>query len=291
MAAHGLSLHALFTLFPDEATAEQWVITTRWPDGVGCHHCGSVNVLDGAAHKTMRFRCRYCRTRFSPRTGTAMHSSNLSYRVWVVAIHRLATSPKGVSSLQLARDLGITQRSAWHLAHRIREAWRLPVPRFLGPVEVDETFVGGREKNKHRRKRLRSGRWAGKIAVVGVKDRATNQVYADVIEHTDVKTLQGFVAARACSNAMVYSDGEPAYAGLPRHGAVNHHIGEYVRGEVHTQGIESFWALLKRGYKGVYHQMSRQHLRRYVTEFPSNRACCISRKMRSRFSLGDYIRK
>ena len=125
MARH-LSLPALCAMFPDDATAERWFIQTRWRNGVCCPACGSVRVQDGAAHQTMRFRCRDCRTRFSPRTGTVMQASNLSYQTWAIALYRLHTSPKGVSSRQLARDLGITPRSAWHLAHRIREAWRVP---------------------------------------------------------------------------------------------------------------------------------------------------------------------
>ena len=130
--------------FPDDATAEQWFIETRWPDGAYCPHCGSLNVQSGASHKTMPFRCRDCRKRFSVRTGTAMESSNLGYQVWVIALYQLTTSLKSVSSMKLHRDLDITQKIGHgFLAQRIRETWANDPGPFSGPVEVDETYMGG----------------------------------------------------------------------------------------------------------------------------------------------------
>ena len=137
-----------------------------------------------------------------------------------------------------------------------------------GPVEADETFVGGKESNKHEAQRKHEGRGeVGKVAVAGVKDRPTNRVRATVVANTTGETLRGFVTTHTALDAMVYTDGEPAYASLPRHEAVKHSIGEYVRGQAHTNGMESFWAMLKRGYVGTYHQMSPEHLDRYVGEF------------------------
>ena len=264
----GLSLKALFKLFPDDTTAERWFVQARWAGVIACPACGSVNVLIGAKHNTMPYRCRDCRKRFSPRTGTALEGSNLGFQAWVIAIYLLATGIKGTSSMKLHRDLGITQKSAWFLAHRIRKAWREDQPSFAGPVEADESFFGGRERNKHAKKKLLAGRGpVGKVAVAGVKDRQTNRVSASVVANTDGDTLKGFVFDRTLPGTTVYTDDHTAYQGLLNHESVKHSVGEYVKDQAHTNGLESFWSMLKRGYHGTYHKMSPAHLDRYVTEF------------------------
>ena len=267
----GLTLVELSRMFPDDATAERWFADQRWPEGLHCPYCGSTNVQSGAKHKTMPYRCREkeCAKRFSVRTKTPMESSKLGFQVWAIALYQVTTNLKGVSSMKLHRDLGITQRSAWFLAHRLREAWKDQGSQFAGPIEVDETFIGGKEKNKHSNKKLKAGRGAvGKAIVVGAKDRKTNRVSAAVVGNTDAKTLQGFVGERATKGATVYTDDHGGYHGMPfEHETVKHSISEYVNGMAHTNGIESFWALLKRGYHGTFHHMSEKHLGRYVTEF------------------------
>ena len=266
----GLSLSELFTLFPDDATAEQWFQSERWPQGPHCPRCGSVEVKE-AKHPTMRFRCRGCDKHFSVKTATVMEGSNLGYQKWAIAIYLLGTSLKGVSSTKLARDLGITQKSAWHLAHRIRKAMQEPANPMTGPVEVDEMYVGGKEGNKHewQRRGLKLGT-SDKTAVVGAKDRATNTVRAEVIGKAEAPRLREFVRQAAAPKAHVYSDGHMAYTPLDgefHHRAVQHSAGTYVIEQTHTNGIESFWSMFRRGYHGTYHQMSAKHLPRYIEEF------------------------
>ena len=272
----GVSLRQFFKMFPDSATAEAWFAELRWGGSPACPHCGSLNVQSGATHKTMPYRCRekQCAKRFSVKTGTVMESSKLDYQVWAMAIYLMSVNIKGVSSMKLHRDLDITQKSAWHLAHRLRKAYEANGGIFGGPVEVDETFIGGKRKNMSnaKRKALKesgAGRGAdGKIAVAGIKDRRINQVSAKMVENTDKTTLQGFVKEHVAGEATVYTDEARAYLGLPyKHESVKHSVSEYVRDQAHTNGIESFWALLKRGYHGIYHKMSEKHLDRYITEF------------------------
>ena len=181
----------------------------------------------------MPYWCPACKQHFSVRIGTILERSKVSFKQWAVAIYLHLTSLKGVSSMKLHRDIGVTQKTAWFMLQRIREAWSTgDLEQFVGPVEVDETYMGGKERNKHKGKKLRAGRGTvGKAAIVGAKDRKTNKIKAAVVKATDAKTLQGFVIATALAGATVYSDDASAYKGMPfHHESVRHSVGEYVSG-------------------------------------------------------------
>ena len=267
----GITLIELLALFPDEETAARWFESIIWPNGRTCRKCGSENTKDVPNAKPMPYWCGECRSYFSARTGTAIARSNIPMQKWAIAIYLCLTSLKSVSSMKLHRDIGVSQRTAWFMLHRIREAWQHESDDdFGGPVEVDETYFGGRRRNMHgaKRKELDGRGTAGKTAVTGIKDRPTNQVRAKMVRSTDGPTLQRFIADNVDWQAKVYSDEATTYASLPfPHESVRHGVGEYVREQAHTNGIESFWSMLKRAHKGTFHKLSPKHLDRYVQEF------------------------
>ena len=255
----GITIVQLMDMFPTEEAATTWFESVIWPDGRHCPKCGSKRTCE-ASHKKMPYWCSDCRSYFSIKTSTAMHASKIPLRKWAIAIYLALTSLKSVSSMKLHRDIGVSQATAWFMIHRIREAWGGENDQgpFDGPVEFDETYMGGKRKNKsNAQRKIAEGRGpVDMTAVVGAKDRATNKVNAKVIADTGAKTLQGFVANNASVNATVFTDDAAAYEGIPNpHESVKHSISEFVTGMAHTNGIESFWSMLKRAHKGIFHKI------------------------------------
>ena len=265
----GLTVIELFEMFPDDRTAERWFEEQRWPDGVTCPDCGSGN-CSGTTHKTMTYRCRDCRNFFSVRKGSVMEGSKIGLQKWAIAIYMATTSLKGVSSMKLHRELGVTQKTAWFMLNRIRESFELGDRMLCGTVEVDETFIGGLERNKHESKKLHAGRGGtGKSIVVGAKERESKKIRAEVIDDTRRSTLHGFIGENVASGSTVNTDDFRSYERLDGydHNSVRHSVGEYVSEQAHINGIESFWSMLKRAHKGTFHKISNKHLGRYVQEF------------------------
>ena len=270
----GVTLIQLIDMFPTEDAATAWFEDVLWSEGRFCGKCGGTRTREVPNAKPMPYWCTDCRSYFSVRTGTPIARSNVPLRKWAIAIYLCLTNLKSVSSVKLGRDIGVKQSTAWFMMHRIREAWADDGDDdpFDGPVEVDEAYFGGKRRNMsnaERKELADTGRGpTGKVAVVGAKDRATNQVVAEVVEATDKETLHEFVDDVTDPDTVVYTDDAKVYNGIPNpHATVKHSVSEYVRGMAHTNGIESFWSMLKRAHKGTFHKMSPKHLQRYVSEF------------------------
>ena len=265
----GLSAFELFEMFPDEDSAHRWFEGLLWPNVRECPRCESTRTREVKNRKPMPYWCSDCRRYFSVKIGTIMEASNLPLRKWVVALYLLSTNLKGVSSMKLHRDLGVSQKTAWMMAQKIRECWLDNLAPLSGEVEVDETYIGGKEKNKHMSQRpFRLAGTEGKTPVIGAKQR-NGLIIARPIRGVGKHNIREFVYDAVAPGATMYTDDLASYRKLANveHKAVKHSVGQYVDGAAHTNGIESFWSMLKRGYTGTYHKMSVKHLHRYVNEF------------------------
>jgi transposase-like protein len=280
-----LSFNVLDARFTDAGAAAEYLESIRWSDGPVCPHCGEAEKKAyRIKHKTRRlWKCRVCRKQFSVTVGTIFESSHIPLNKWLLAFYLLCSSKKGMSAHQLHRMLGVTYKTAWFMAHRIREAMtQAPfASRLTGTVEVDETYIGGKPRrfNKRQYKPLdpkqpdprqkRMGRATEKTPVVALVQR-DGRVYSQRVANVTGATLKGVIRKHVDPSATIMTDAFKSYSGLADeyadHFTVNH-LDEYVRGEIHTNTAENFFSILKRGIDGVYHHVSEAHLPRYLSEF------------------------
>ena len=270
--ADTISVAQLFRMFPNENACYAWLEKVRWDGEPVCPHCGGIDGISRSPSKPHTYWHKDCRKHFTVTTKTCMHATKRPLQDWIFAVYSVLTARKGVSAMQLSKELGCQYRTAWHMLHRIREACNRDDFTLANIVEADETYVGGREANKHESKKLKAGRGpVGKTTVAGVRQRG-GKVIAKSVERADGPTLIEFVESNVEPGATVYTDDARAYSALPNafnrfdHQTVKHVTGEYVRGDAHTNNIEAVWAVLKRSIHGTWHHVSPKHLDRYVNE-------------------------
>ncbi len=266
-------------IFTCETAAREHFEATRWPNGPYCPYCGQFERVAAFGGKSMGpgwYHCKDCRRKFTALVGTVCERSHIPMTKWLLAMHLMCASKKGLSAHQLHRMIGVTYKSAWFMAHRIREAMRELNPGKTGPlggegktVEVDETYVGGKEKNRHRNKRTGKGGAAGKETVFSLVERGgkARSFHVATVASDNLRTI---LSEQLHPKTALMTDGAGQYRHMHKdfkHESVNHDAGEYVRGDAHTNTIESYFAILKRGVTGTYHHVSQQHLKRYLAEF------------------------
>ncbi len=259
-------------MYPDQQSARLYFEGRRWPEGPACPHCGAYGNITARKGKRLGYyRCRDCGDEFTVRTGTIFERSHVQLHKWLYAMYLVLTARKGISSLQLSKQIGVTQKTAWFLLGRIREACGSDLDQLRGMIEVDEAYVGGLERNKHASKKRNAGRGvAGKQAVLGIKERGGKSI-AVPVEDTSKETLQGKIKECVAAGSTICTDEHRSYEGLAaagyQHGSVKHSAGEYVgANDIHVNSVESMWAVFKRSLYGTWHHCSRKHLARYLNE-------------------------
>ena len=269
--AQTVNLKDLLAYFSTEDKCIAWLEQARWNGQPVCPHCQGTEQIAPYSGKRFTYFHNRCRKAFTVKTDSVMHSSKTPTVNWIIAIYAVLTARKGVSAMQLSKELGVQYRTAWYLLHRVREACKSGQLILSNVVEIDETYIGGKERNKRKanRSHIEHKAYEKKQVVLGMRERGGKTV-AKPIAGTDRLTLWGAIQQHVTPDSTLYTDDHPSYKGIERkrftHKSVNHSDEEYVRGLIHTNGIESVWSVFKRSIHGTWHHVSFKHLQRYIDE-------------------------
>jgi transposase-like protein len=264
----------LLAYFKDEQVCRDYLELLRWPNGLQCAYkdCDHDKIFRFSNGKV--YKCAKCERQFSIRVGTIFEDSKVPLKKWFAAIYLITSHKKGISSIQLSKDIGVTQKTAWYMNHRVRHSlgWGEPEEKLSGTIEADETFIGGKEGNKHKNKKTEGTQGRSvqtKTAVAGLVERG-GEIRAKIVPDTTGSNLRKFVYENVEKGSQLHTDEWWGYKGLEKlfgHSVIKHNEKEYVNGDCHTNTMEGFWSLLKRGVVGIYHSMSNKHLQKYIDEF------------------------